>query len=541
MATTQIILEIQPNVLTGRVSRIVVIGSAATGPQGTEGPQGPQGNVGPQGPTGPQGPQGPQGEQGPQGNVGPQGTQGPQGPQGEKGDTGEKGDQGNVGPQGTQGPKGDQGDPGPGVAVGGTTGQVLVKQSATNYDTGWSDPSLVGGAARPLLTAGAHLDGTNGLVLPGVAGNLASTPDSAALSITGDMEIIVKFTTFHSEGTRWQPAVNKGAVTATTDYRLYVMRGIGNGLEFGRIDSGGNIANITTTSSSGFVAGGTYWVKVEFDLDNGSSQSEATFYKSSDGVTYTLIGSATSANTTPTRASANVLAIGHAPSTQWFDGIIHSVTIKNGIGGTVVFDADFSAQTADALAFTESSANAATVSLVTTRYTYGLPNVQWSSSNATQALTANTVYYQPFLLTAPAIIDGTQFHVTTGPASAANVRTGIYPADNDWQPTGAPILDAGNTAVGTSATGTFFTQVTPVTLPPGRYVTAINSSVALTTRVVRGGIVGADLGAGTNSIISLMSRAQTQGAFPNPAAAWNTRTFAATGPNHMLLLRWKAA
>lgn len=39
---------------------------------------------------------------------------------------------------GIAGPKGDKGDPGQGVAGGGTTGQVLTKQSSTDFDTGWS-------------------------------------------------------------------------------------------------------------------------------------------------------------------------------------------------------------------------------------------------------------------------------------------------------------------------------------------------------------------------------------------------------------------
>lgn len=35
--------------------------------------------------------------------------------------------------------KGDKGEPGPGVAPGGTTGQVLAKASSTDYDTQWVD------------------------------------------------------------------------------------------------------------------------------------------------------------------------------------------------------------------------------------------------------------------------------------------------------------------------------------------------------------------------------------------------------------------
>ncbi|WP_165481153.1 Lcl C-terminal domain-containing protein [Legionella impletisoli] len=43
---------------------------------------------------------------------------------------------GNQGPAGPQGP---EGDPGPGVAAGGTTGQILAKATDTDYDTEWVD------------------------------------------------------------------------------------------------------------------------------------------------------------------------------------------------------------------------------------------------------------------------------------------------------------------------------------------------------------------------------------------------------------------
>jgi hypothetical protein len=118
------------------------------GPQGEPGPQGIQGETGPQGPqgeTGPEGPQGPQGETGPEGPQGIQGIQGETGPQGEQGIQGETGLTGATGPEGPQGdpgadgPAGADGDPGPGVASGGTAGQILTKVDGTDYNTQWSD------------------------------------------------------------------------------------------------------------------------------------------------------------------------------------------------------------------------------------------------------------------------------------------------------------------------------------------------------------------------------------------------------------------
>ena len=116
------------------------------GPQGEKGDPGVKGDTGPQGPkgdkgdTGAQGPVGPQGEAGPKGDTGPQGPKGDtgaQGPQGEKGETGAQGETGPQGPKGDTGEKGDKGEPGEGIPSGGSTGQVLGKLSANDFDTGW--------------------------------------------------------------------------------------------------------------------------------------------------------------------------------------------------------------------------------------------------------------------------------------------------------------------------------------------------------------------------------------------------------------------
>jgi hypothetical protein len=62
--------------------------------------------------------------------IGAPGPQGPQGPQGI---------QGIQGPAGADGADGDDGADGVGVPTGGTTGQVLAKNSNTDYDTEWVD------------------------------------------------------------------------------------------------------------------------------------------------------------------------------------------------------------------------------------------------------------------------------------------------------------------------------------------------------------------------------------------------------------------
>lgn len=84
---------------------------------GPQGPQGEKGDTGPQGPTGPVGPSGAQGSIGPTGPAGPQGIQGPAGTNGTNGTNGV------------------------GVPAGGATGRILRKNSATDFDTAWFNPT----------------------------------------------------------------------------------------------------------------------------------------------------------------------------------------------------------------------------------------------------------------------------------------------------------------------------------------------------------------------------------------------------------------
>ena len=100
---------------------------------------------------------------GAKGEKGDKGDTGEQGIQGVKGDKGDKGDTGKEGLQGERGPKGDKGDVGVGVPAGGTTGQVLAKNSNDDYDTDWVTPESGGGSSsQPLSHVAYSADAISG-------------------------------------------------------------------------------------------------------------------------------------------------------------------------------------------------------------------------------------------------------------------------------------------------------------------------------------------------------------------------------------------
>jgi hypothetical protein len=103
------------------------------------------------------------------------------------GATGPTGPEGPEGPPGPTGPPGADGADGVGVPAGGTAGQVLTKDTSTDYDTSWQTPTG-GGGGSPTGTAGGVLDGTypNPGLNASVAGaGLSEASDVLAVNVDG--------------------------------------------------------------------------------------------------------------------------------------------------------------------------------------------------------------------------------------------------------------------------------------------------------------------------------------------------------------------
>jgi len=224
---------------------------------------------------------------------------------------------------------------------------------------------------------GAYLTGSYLALSSGSSGSYASAPDSAPLSITGDIDIQAKIAAFSwCEGDR---IINTGNIetrtivskwTTTSNQRSYHLSVNSYGQLLLLWSNNGSTENsVTADATLDFESMTVKWVRATLDVDNGASGRTAKFYTSDDGSTWSQLGTdRVVATTTSIYDSTAVLKVGNlttGTTSNKFEGFVYRVIIKNGYdgAGTTVFDANFETATAGAASFTESSANAATVTI----------------------------------------------------------------------------------------------------------------------------------------------------------------------------------
>lgn len=219
--------------------------------------------------------------------------------------------------------------------------------------------------ARLGSTGRAELRGSYGLVLPGVSGNYASAPDSAALDGFATLDLVAQIAMDD-----WTPSSPQYVITkygSTT--RSYIFGFNTGGVlrclvsENGTATMGGD-----STVATAFTDGQIGWIRVL--VTPGVTNGTMKFYTSTDGATWTQLGSDVSAagyNTQLANSSDPLNIGGHTNgTTHLMVGRVFRAQVWNGdstSGGTKVFDADFTAPAAFATSFTESSSNAATVTI----------------------------------------------------------------------------------------------------------------------------------------------------------------------------------
>ncbi|MFF6781448.1 hypothetical protein [Streptomyces sp. NPDC012510] len=219
---------------------------------------------------------------------------------------------------------------------------IAVNAQGNAYGLEWGD----------LLTAGKRTDtsATNGtaaefgydsedfVLLPGASGDYVSTPDAAALDITGDIDLRVRVAMDD-----WTPAAESTLIakyTATGDQRSYALAVTATGALIFRWSEDGTAESSETSSATvSASAGATKWVRATLDVDNGGGDAAVNFYTSDDGSMWAALGAEQLVGaTTSIFASTAVLEIGaqtggtvNRMAGKFFEG-----QVLSGIGGTSV-------------------------------------------------------------------------------------------------------------------------------------------------------------------------------------------------------------
>ena len=230
---------------------------------------------------------------------------------------------------------------------GGGNTNITFPVSQTNY---WV-PSTTGLTGTGLY-CGTHNEGTNG--------TYASTPDSVPLSVLGDLDLRVKLAGLSTrENGAQQDLICKGVPSASLSYEFYITY-LG--------------APRLTTTANGFTSRTSICTESLWPLDlytagwlrvtRNATTGAVIFYTSPDGSTWTQLGTTVAGTAGAIADSSGDLFVGRSLQNLYnYDGTILRAQVYDGIDGTLVFDADFETAPAAAGSFTESSVNAATVTI----------------------------------------------------------------------------------------------------------------------------------------------------------------------------------
>lgn len=207
---------------------------------------------------------------------------------------------------------------------------------------------------------------TGSLWLPGADGSYASTPDVAALDITGDIDVRVDV----DPGGRWFIPVGVGMLASKferdSDEVSWVLYTFDEGLLRFRWSPDGTFASlVTATSTVGVPLESTRLaVRATLDVNNGAGGYTVAFYTAASlAGPWTQLGSSivTTAGTTSIYSGTAPVELGSAEQegvfadTDALNGTFYGFELRSGIGGTAVANPDFTAQAAGTTSFVDAA------------------------------------------------------------------------------------------------------------------------------------------------------------------------------------------
>lgn len=198
--------------------------------------------------------------------------------------------------------------------------------------------------------------GTNYVYLPNATGNSVSVPDAAALDITGNIDIRA-----YVALDDWTPSAQNYLVskwsTGQLSYVLLINQSDGRPMLYWSTNGTSSIARTATVSPT-VADGQALWIRATLDVDNDAGGHDVMFYTSTDGVTWTQLGSTvTTAGTTSIFSGTSTVFAGGGS----FAGKLYRAQIYSGIDGTKVLDIDTSVVTESSTSFTAVTGQTVTI------------------------------------------------------------------------------------------------------------------------------------------------------------------------------------
>ncbi|MFJ4692851.1 hypothetical protein [Streptomyces sp. NPDC088766] len=207
-----------------------------------------------------------------------------------------------------------------------------------------------------LPAAEAHLE------LDGDATGTVSTPDTAVLDITGDIDVRAEFDADMTDTALSQAIIGKWGPTVAE--RSWMLRVFSGNIYLSWVDAGGS-AQFAFLS---VVAYGGRALRVTLDVDNGAGGLTLRWYQadSLDGPWEQIGGDVVGSFTTSIQATSSPLYIGPTDATTTpprkpFVGTGTRFQVRSGIDGTIVANADFRALADGATSFVDSAGRTWTV------------------------------------------------------------------------------------------------------------------------------------------------------------------------------------